>query len=94
MGRIRRTFGGVHDHAVSRIQKQYNSPADRGEIRKILREEKNNAKIKNGYFTISKEATKKLKIESRQELFGLVTGGVVLTVVGKTGREHTREVRI
>ena len=74
--------GGVSYHAVARVQNQYHSSAAPEEIRKTLRREKNAAKIKNGFFQITEQGIKRLKIEMPigKELFGLVTGGVVTTV--------------
>ena len=75
--------GGVSEHAISRVQQQFKSPLDDGEIRKILRGEKNTAKIKHGNLLLAQKATKKLRVDipPNKKLVAVICGGVIATVL-------------
>ncbi len=83
-----KTNGGVSEHAIKRIIKQYSCPLDEGEIRKIVREEKNvsGIKKKSGYFIFSEQTIRKLNLVVRPDriLIGIVSFGTVVTVEDKS----------
>ena len=78
-----KTKGGVRDHAVDRVKRQYNSSLDKEEIRMVLRESKNKAEIKNGAYVISEEDIRRLKIEivGKRILMAIVSNNEIKTVM-------------
>ena len=85
MGGMVRTNGGVSEHTIKRVIKQYSCPLGEREIRKALREEKNTSGVNNGYFIFSDRAIRKLRLAVRPDkiLIGIVSFGTVVTVEDK-----------
>lgn len=79
--------GGVSDHAIKRVIHQYKSSLGKKEIRRIVREEKRRSgNDKNGFFIISSEAQRKLRLvfnSAKKILVGIVINGTVVTVEDK-----------
>ena len=80
MGRYK-TDGGSKKHAVIRLQKQYKCSLNKKEIKRILRESKED--IKNGRYIIPEEIVRKLKITLPlgRDLVGIVVDGTIITII-------------
>lgn len=82
----KKTNGGVCKHAIERVRHQYKSSLHEKEIRRILREAKNNSGVREGRLILNDSIMGRLKIKRigiGRVLVIIILNNDVVTVVDK-----------